>query len=71
MYDVSFQPYFFLGECPAIMETMAKLSDFVEKFDKRMQVVRFRQTLEDLVNHKHNERINNTVVFVNYGKLKY
>lgn len=61
------EKWYFLGECPAIIETMSKLKKygFVE-IDIKLQVERFRITLQELVQHRNNHVCNNTVSFIVY-----
>lgn len=62
-----FQTYFFCADVPYILSTMLKMKElgFVD-IDLHLQVVRFRMTLIELVQHRENSRCKDTAKFIPY-----
>lgn len=62
-----FQTYFFCADVPYILATMLKMKElgFVD-IDLHLQVVRFRMTLIELVQHRENLKCKDTAKFIPY-----
>lgn len=62
------ESFFFTGDIPFILATMSKMNEmgFVE-IDLHLQVVRFRMTLMELVQHRENKPCRDTAKFISYN----